>query len=462
MELNSLTAISPIDGRYANKTEDLREIFSEYGFIRYRVIVEIRWLQMLANIQEIAEVPKLSEQANKELESIINTFSVARAERIKEIEQTTNHDVKAVEYFLKEQFSENKELNKVSEFIHFACTSEDVNNLCHAMMLRDAKYQVIIPLSEDIITKLADIAQQHAELPMMSRTHGQPASPTTLGKEIAVFAYRLHRQQQELKRIKIYGKLNGAVGNFNAHLAAYPDVNWMAVSESFVESLNLSWNPHTTQIDPHDYMAEYFHSLCRFNNIITDFCRDVWGYISLGYFKLKIKQGEVGSSTMPHKVNPIDFENAEGNLGISNCLLNHLADKLPISRWQRDLTDSTTIRNIGTALAHSIIAWQSCLLGMEKLEANPQRIQADLHGNQELLAEAIQTVMRRYGVDKPYEKLTELTRGQSITREELIQFIQSLDIPDNERQRLNDLTPENYIGNAIEQVESIVKKLISS
>jgi adenylosuccinate lyase len=460
MELNSLTTISPVDGRYGTKTSTLQGIFSEYGLIRYRTIVEIRWLQRLAEVPEIKEVPALSESTQTALQAIIDTFSLTEANRIKEIEQSINHDVKAVEYFLREQFSGNEELEKIREFLHFACTSEDINNLCHALMLRDAKSQVLLPLIGEVVKALAAIAKENAGLAMMGRTHGQPASPTTLGKEFAIFVHRLHRQQQEFKAIKIFGKFNGAVGNFNAHLVAYPDVDWMSVSESFVESLNLSWSPYTTQIESHDYMAEYFHTLSRFNTILTDFCRDTWGYISLGYFNQKIKEEEVGSSTMPHKVNPIDFENAEGNLGIANAMLNHLADKLPISRWQRDLTDSTSIRNIGTAIAHSIIAYQSCLKGIQELNVNPELIQSDLDNNQEVLAEAIQTVMRRYGVEKPYEKLKELTRGQSITRKGLAKFIQALEIPADEKKRLLDLTPEKYIGNAIEQTQSIIAKII--
>ncbi|MGK0297370.1 MAG: adenylosuccinate lyase [Gammaproteobacteria bacterium] len=459
MELNLLTAISPIDGRYGNKTIDLRDIFSEYALIRYRIIIEIRWLQCIAEVTEIKEVPELSEDAHASLEAIINSFSLTDANRVKEIEQSTNHDVKAVEYFLKEQFLKNEELKNISEFLHFACTSEDINNLCHGLMLRDARILHLEPAIAELISSLSNIAKKNAAQAMLSRTHGQPASPTTLGKEIAIFVHRLHRQHQQFMVSEIFGKMNGAVGNFNAHMAAYPDVDWMSVSKSFVESLNLSWSPHTTQIESHDYMAEYFHILVRFNTILTDFCRDTWGYISIGYFKQKTIDGEIGSSTMPHKVNPIDFENAEGNLGISNALLSHLAEKLPISRWQRDLTDSTSIRNIGSALAHSIIAYQSCLKGIQKLDVNHELIQADLEKNQEVLAEAIQTVMRRYGIEKPYEKLKELTRGNTITREGLTIFIKTLTIPDNEKQRLIELTPDTYIGNAIEQTKSIIAKI---
>lgn len=459
MDLNALTAVTPVDGRYGSKTTGLREIFSEYGLIRYRVIVEVRWLQKLADTAGIAEVPPFSEASNRELDAIIDSFSAADAEMVKEIEKTTNHDVKAVEYFLKQRFAGNKELDRVAEFLHFACTSEDINNLCHAMMLHDARAQQIRPMADEIISQLASLAEAHAGLSMMSRTHGQPASPTTLGKEIAVFIQRLQRQQQSLESVQVLGKINGAVGNFNAHLAAYPEVDWMQVSREFVESLNLVWNPHTTQIESHDYMAEYFHALSRFNTILIDFCRDAWGYISLGYFKQKTRAGEVGSSTMPHKVNPIDFENAEGNLGVSNALLQHLAGKLPISRWQRDLTDSTSIRNIGPAIAHTLIAFQSCLKGIEKLDVNPQCIQADLDRNQEVLGEAIQTVMRRYGIEQPYEKLKELTRGHRITREDLAAFISRLDIPEAEKERMLELTPASYVGNARAQALDIVSRL---
>ncbi len=459
MELNSLTAISPVDGRYGNKTEPLRAIFSEYGLIRYRVIVEIRWLQKVSEMNAIQEVPELSESANRKLKEIIDGFSIVHAERIKQIEATTNHDVKAVEYFLKEQFADNEELNKVSEFLHFACTSEDINNLCHALMLMDARNGQILPLCDQLIDQLAALAKLHAGQAMIARTHGQPASPTTLGKEIAIFAYRLQQQLQAIRDCRIYGKFNGAVGNFNAHLAAYPEIDWMSVSQSFVESLHLNWNPYTTQIESHDYMAEYFHALIRFNTILTDFCRDIWGYISLGYFRQKTRDGEIGSSTMPHKVNPIDFENAEGNLGIANALLNHLAEKLPVSRWQRDLTDSTSIRNVGIAIAHCTIAWQSCLKGITKLEVNPATINSDLENSWEVLAEAIQTVMRRHGIDEPYEKLKQLTRGKTITRETMQQFINSLDIPAKEKQRLLALTPETYTGNAKEQTLEIVSRI---
>ena len=459
MELNSLTAISPVDGRYGDKTEELRPIFSEYALIKYRVIIEIRWLQQLADMKKIREAPPLSTAANRKLEAIINTFSIQDAESVKQIEKTTNHDVKAVEYFLKEKFEGNNELNKLSGFLHFACTSEDINNLCHAMMLRDANTAYIVPLCGKLIVELAKLAKRHAGLAMLARTHGQPASPTTLGKEIAVFVHRLDRQYREIANARMYGKFNGAVGNFNAHLAAYPDIDWNTVSRTFVKSLDIAWNPHTTQIESHDYMAEYFHALSRFNTILTDFCRDTWGYISLGYFRQKTRAGEIGSSTMPHKVNPIDFENAEGNLGVSTALLNHLAGKLPVSRWQRDLTDSTSIRNAGLAIAYTVIALESCLKGTAKLEANPEALRADLVGSWELLAEAVQTVMRRYGIDQPYEKLKKLTRGQKVTQKSMKQFINTLDIPKQEKQRLLALTPERYTGNAKEQALAIVSKI---
>ncbi len=461
MELSQLTAISPIDGRYGDKTMALREIFSEYGLIRYRVIVEVRWLQKLSKVDGIPEVPILSASANSLLEEIIQSFSEADARRVKEIESTTNHDVKAVEYFLKEKFSDNDELNAINEFLHFACTSEDINNLCHALMLNDARKKVVMPLLENVLSELARLSEDHADLAMLCRTHGQPASPSTLGKEIAVFCYRLKRQLVQFDACDILGKINGAVGNYNAHLAAYPDVDWMNVSESFVSSLGLTWNPHTTQIESHDYMAEYFHVLSRLNTILIDFCRDSWGYISIGYFKQKTKAGEVGSSTMPHKVNPIDFENAEGNLGIANALLGHLAEKLPISRWQRDLTDSTSIRNMGTGIAHIVIACQSCLKGIGKLDVNPEAIARDLESNQEVLAEAIQTVMRRYSIEKPYEKLKELTRGQRITQDQLVTFIDKLKIPDQEKTRLKTLSPASYTGNGEEQTSIILNKLKS-
>ena len=458
MELNQLTAISPIDGRYGSKTESLQSIFSEYGLIRHRVIVEIRWLQALAIERRIKEVPALSDDANQYLEKIISGFSVKDAEHIKKIETTTNHDVKAVEYFLKEKFSKVKELKSICEFLHFACTSEDINNLSHALMLQAARTHIVNPLIDDLITALQGLTGQYADLPMLSRTHGQAASPTTLGKEMGVYVYRLQRQKTQYNKLDMLGKMNGAVGNFNAHLAAYPDLDWTALCNQFIESLGLRPNLHTTQIESHDYMAEYFHVLTRLNTVLIDFSRDIWGYISLGYFTQKTVEGEVGSSTMPHKVNPIDFENAEGNLGIANALLTHLAEKLPVSRWQRDLTDSTSLRNMGTAIAHCVIAWQSCLKGINKLVAAPERIAAELDQAWEVLAEPIQTVMRRYGIENPYEKLKDLTRGQTIDKASLHAFINGLDIPDNEKQRLLKLTPASYVGNAGQQAREISQK----
>jgi adenylosuccinate lyase len=458
MNLSSLTAISPLDGRYGDKTSELKPIFSEFGLMRFRVQVEIRWLQALAVQNDIEEVTALTDDANALLNNISDNFSETDALRIKEIESTTNHDVKAVEYFIKEKIAGNKELEKVSEFIHFACTSEDINNLSHALMLKESHDSVMRPALMDIINAITALTVKYADQAMLARTHGQTASPTTLGKEMGVFAHRLNRQLTQLDEIDFIGKINGAVGNFNAHLSAYPDVDWPTFSKSFVESLGLQWNPHTTQIESHDYMAEYFQAMSRFNIILVDFCRDIWGYISLGYFKQRAIDGEIGSSTMPHKVNPIDFENAEGNLGLSNCLLNHLAEKLPISRWQRDLTDSTTIRNNGTGIAYALLAYKSCLKGISKLETNPEVLANDLDNAWEVLAEPVQTVMRRYGIEKPYEKLKELTRGQSINAETLHNFINSLDIPATEKDRLLKLTPATYIGNAAEQAKSFPSK----
>ena len=455
MELSSLTAIAPIDGRYGNKTEDLRPIFSEYGLIRHRVLVEIRWLQALAEFDAIAEVPTLSEHANNLLNNIVDKFSEEDATRVKHIERTTNHDVKAVEYFLKEKIAGNDELEAVSEFIHFACTSEDINNLSYALMLREGRNQVMLDQMDEIIQVFERMAKELAEVPMLSRTHGQPASPTTVGKELANVAYRLHRQRKQVADVEILGKINGAVGNYNAHLSAYPDINWQGFAEKFVTSLGLSWNPYTIQIEPHDYMAELFDAIARFNTILIDISRDIWGYISLGFFKQKVVAGEVGSSTMPHKVNPIDFENAEGNLGVANALFDHLAMKLPISRWQRDLTDSTVLRTLGVGFAHSTIAYQSALKGLGKLEINEQALLDDLDNNWEVLAEPIQTVMRRYGIEKPYEKLKELTRGRRLDAEGMRNFIDGLEIPETEKERLKQMTPATYIGNAIAQARDI-------
>ncbi|KXX65337.1 adenylosuccinate lyase [Marichromatium gracile] len=448
MELSSLTAISPVDGRYGNKTTALREIFSEYGLIRHRVQVEVRWLQALAANPQIAEIPAFSDAANQHLDAIVADFGLAEAERIKTIERTTNHDVKAVEYFLKERTAELPELAAVGEFIHFACTSEDINNLSHGLMLARGRAQLLDEMDQ-VIGAIQGLAQRYAEQPMLSRTHGQPASPTTLGKEMANVARRLQGQRARCAEVALLGKINGAVGNYNAHRVAYPEVDWPGFARDFVESLGLTWNPYTIQIEPHDYMAELFDAVVRFDNVLIDFCRDVWGYISVGYFKQRTVAGEVGSSTMPHKVNPIDFENAEGNLGIANAILEHLAGKLPISRWQRDLTDSTVLRNLGVGFAHVTIALQSALKGIGKLEANPERMAADLDDNWEVLAEPIQTVMRRYGVDKPYEKLKALTRGQRIGPEALAEFVDGLEIPAAAKAELKALTPASYLGDAV-------------
>ncbi|MES9981542.1 MAG: adenylosuccinate lyase [Candidatus Thiodiazotropha sp. 6PLUC5] len=455
MQLSSLTAVSPIDGRYGNKTDDLRPIFSEFGLIRHRVNVEIRWLQALAGHNDILEIPTLSEHANNILVYFIENFSEEDAQRVKNIERTTNHDVKAVEYFLKEKIAGNEELESISEFIHFACTSEDINNLSHALMLREGRGQVLLPQIDEVIERTKALAQQLADQPLLSRTHGQPASPSTMGKEVANVVYRLQRQRDQIAAVNLLGKINGAVGNYNAHISAYPEINWPEFAQQFVESLGINWNPYTIQIEPHDYIAELFHALSRFNTILIDFCRDVWSYISVGYFKQKTVAGEVGSSTMPHKVNPIDFENAEGNLGIANAILGHLSEKLPISRWQRDLTDSTVLRNLGVGFAHTSIALQSLLKGLSKLEANGDAMLNDLDENWEVLAEPIQTVMRRYGIEKPYEKLKELTRGQRITPEELQTFVDGLDIPETAKDSLKRLTPMSYIGNARDQAASI-------
>ena len=456
MELNALTALSPLDGRYGSKTAGLRDFFSEYALIKYRVIVEIEWLKALAGEPAIAEVPAFSADAIALLDGIADNFSVADAERVKAIEATTNHDVKAVEYFLKEKTSAHAEIAAVSEFIHFACTSEDINNLSHALMLKGARDGVLLPALEKLIDRLTGLAHEFAELPMLSRTHGQPASPTTVGKEIANVVYRLRRTWDAIGAIDLMGKINGAVGNYNAHLSAYPNIDWEHFAREFVTGLGLSFNPYTIQIEPHDAMAELYDAIARTNTILIDLNRDVWGYISLGYFKQKVKAGEVGSSTMPHKVNPIDFENSEGNLGLANAMLRHLAEKLPISRWQRDLTDSTVLRNMGVGFGYSLLAYESCLRGLNKLEANPAALAADLDGNWEVLAEPIQTVMRRYGVANPYEQLKELTRGKGgINRETLHVFIDGLTIPDAEKARLKTMTPGSYTGMAAELARQI-------
>ncbi len=455
MDLSQLTALSPVDGRYGSKTESLRPIFSEFGLIHHRVLVEVRWLQALAGHVDIAEVPTLSSHATRVLNDIVDKFSEQDAQRVKNIERTTNHDVKAVEYFLKEKIAGNEELEAVSEFIHFACTSEDINNLAYALMLREARNQSLLPLMDDVIRAIVDMAHRHADQPMLSRTHGQTASPTTIGKEMANVAARLGRQREQFAIIPVLGKMNGAVGNYNAHLIAYPDVDWPELARTFITGLGLEMNPYTTQIEPHDFMAEQFDTLARFNTVLIDFCRDVWGYISLGYFKQRTVADEVGSSTMPHKVNPIDFENAEGNLGIANALLNHLGAKLPISRWQRDLSDSTVLRNIGVAIAHVVIACESALKGIGKLEVNAQRTAEDLDNSWEVLAEALQTVMRRYHIEKPYEKLKALTRDRAVDQATLKTFLADLDIPDSVKAALAELTPASYTGNAAQQARDI-------
>ncbi|MCU4328185.1 adenylosuccinate lyase [Acinetobacter pittii] len=455
--MNALTALSPLDGRYASKCDALRPFLSEFGLIHARVTVEVRWLQALSNRPEIVEVAPFSNETNAALDAIVSNFSEEDANRIKEIERTTNHDVKAVEYFLKEKIAGIAELQNAGEFIHFACTSEDINNLSHALMLKNGR-EVLVSSMKQILNAISALATNHAEQPMLSRTHGQTASPTTLGKEMANVAYRLARQIKQFENVELLGKINGAVGNYNAHLSAYPDVDWAAHAQAFVESLGLTFNPYTTQIEPHDYMAELFDALRRFNTILIDFNRDVWGYISLGYFKQKLKEGEVGSSTMPHKVNPIDFENSEGNLGIANAVLAHLGEKLPISRWQRDLTDSTVLRNMGVGFAQSLIAFDACLKGVGKLELNANRLNEDLDQAQEVLAEPIQTVMRRYNIEKPYEKLKALTRGQAMTRDMMVNFVNGDElsqVPSEERARLAELTPATYTGNAAEQAKQI-------
>ncbi|PTY36552.1 adenylosuccinate lyase [Saccharospirillum sp. MSK14-1] len=455
MELTALTAISPIDGRYGSKTEALRQHFSEFGLIHARVRVEVRWLQQLAAHPQIEELPAFSDATQAFLNRLVDDFSVADAEAIKAIERTTNHDVKAVEYFLKDKMSGHEELAQASEFVHFACTSEDINNLSHALMLNSGVNDVLVPAMTEVAEQITKLAHQHADLPMLSRTHGQTASPTTLGKEMANVAYRLQRQLKTLGQIEYLGKINGAVGNYNAHLATYPDIDWEANARNFIEGLGLNWNPYTTQIEPHDYIAELFDTISRFNTILIDFDRDIWSYISLGYFKQKTIAGEVGSSTMPHKVNPIDFENSEGNLGIANAVLGHLGAKLPISRWQRDLTDSTVLRSMGVGLAHSLIAYQASLKGISKLEANPDRLAADLNLAWEVLAEAIQTVMRRYGIEEPYEKLKAFTRGKAITETMMQDFVTQLDLPKDAQQALLALTPAAYVGNASDQAKRL-------
>ena len=455
MELSNLTAVSPVDGRYGGKTTPLRNIFSEFGLIRYRVTVEVRWLQALAAASDISEVPPFSEHANALLDGIVNGFSEQDAQRVKNIERTTNHDVKAVEYFIKEKIAGNGELEAVSEFVHFACTSEDINNLSHALMLRDGRGEVLLPEADSVIDAIRELAHRLADKPMLSRTHGQPASPTTLGKEMANFVHRLERQRSQIAGVELLGKINGAVGNYNAHLSAYPEIHWPAFAQTFVESLGITWNPYTTQIEPHDYIAELFDAVSRFNTVLIDFSRDIWSYISLGYFRQKTVAGEVGSSTMPHKVNPIDFENAEGNFGIANALFGHLSSKLPVSRWQRDLTDSTVLRNLGVGIAHTSIALQSLLRGIAKLEIDEEKLRDDLDLNWEVLAEPVQTVMRRYGIERPYEKLKELTRGQRITPGDMQRFIDGLELPESAKSDLRALLPATYTGNAEQQAREI-------
>ena len=453
--LSSLTAVSPIDGRYSGKTEVLRTVFSEFGLIRYRVMVEVRWLQQLAAHAEVIEVPAFSDDANALLDGLVSNFNLEHAERVKEIERKTNHDVKAVEYLIKEVIAGNTELQAVSEFVHFACTSEDINNLSHALMLKEGRDQIVLPALVDIQSQLANMGKEFADVAMLARTHGQTASPTTVGKEMANVAYRLQRQIDLIKSVPLLGKINGAVGNYNAHLSAYPNIDWAGFAEQFIKGLGLEFNPYTTQIEPHDYMAELFDGLARTNTILIDYARDIWGYISLGYFKQKTVAGEVGSSTMPHKVNPIDFENAEGNMGIANALYGHLAAKLPISRWQRDLTDSTVLRNMGVGLGYSMIAFASLRKGISKLQLNRERLGEDLNSSWEVLAEPIQTVMRRYAIEEPYEKLKALTRGNVMDQATIQAFIDTLEIPEQAKAELKAMTPASYIGNAVQQAKDI-------
>ncbi|HKT32734.1 MAG TPA: adenylosuccinate lyase [Gammaproteobacteria bacterium] len=446
MSPTPLTAISPLDGRYAARLDSLRGLFSEAGLMRQRVRVEITWLKMLTGHAQLPGVPALSRRATGILDRWVTEFDPPAAARIKEIEATINHDVKAVEYYLKEQANSDKELKRVGEFLHFACTSEDINNLAYALVLREARNTHLLPAMDKILERMRDSAHRYADIAMLARTHGQPASPTTLGKEFANFAARMRRQHAQLAAVSISGKFNGAVGNYNAHVTAAPDVDWPALGKRMVEALELEWSPYTTQIEPHDWMAEYFDALARFNSVLIDACRDIWGYIALGYFRQQALGAEVGSSTMPHKVNPIDFENAEGNLGVANALLRHFAEKLPVSRWQRDLTDSTVLRNVGVAIGHSLLAYESFLKGLNKLEADADRMQQELDDNWEVLAEAVQTTMRRYGLPSPYEQLKAMTRGKRLDREQLRQFIRGLQLPDAAKKRLLELTPAGYTG----------------
>lgn len=456
MELTPLNALSPLDGRYQTKLDPLRPCFSEYALIRHRMLVEVEWLKALATEPALQEIAPFSASTLKELDAAIASFGEVEAGQVKAIEARTNHDVKALEYWLKERFDGNPEIRKVSGFIHFACTSEDINNLSHALMLKAARDNVMLPMLDKLIARLVVLAKELADTPMLSHTHGQPASPTTLGKEIANVVHRLRRQHKQVTEIEMLGKINGAVGNFNAHLSAYPEFDWEAFAQKFVTGLGLTYNPYTIQIEPHDYMAELYDALSRINTILIDLDRDIWGYISMGYFKQKVKEGEVGSSTMPHKVNPIDFENSEGNLGLANAMLRHLAEKLPISRWQRDLTDSTLLRNMGVAFGYTLLGYDSCFKGLSKLEANFAKLADDLDHNWEVLAEPIQTVMRRYGVENPYEQLKELTRGKGgINKESLHVFIKALKIPESAKQLLLEMTPASYIGKAVELAKRI-------
>ena len=455
MELTPLNALSPLDGRYQSKVDPLRAYFSEYALIKHRALVEVEWLKALAALPEIEEVKAFSKETIKELDDAIANFGEKDASQVKAIEARTNHDVKALEYWLKEKFDGNAEIKKASEFIHFACTSEDINNLSHALMLKGARNSVMLPFLNNLIARMTELSKQLAAQPMLSRTHGQTASPTTMGKEFANVVYRLQRQQKQLVANEILGKINGAVGNFNAHISAYPNVDWENFAKQFVENLGLTYNPMTIQIEPHDYMAELYDNLARINTILIDINRDIWGYVSVGYFKQKLKPGEVGSSTMPHKVNPIDFENSEGNLGLANSILRHLAEKLPISRWQRDLTDSTVLRNMGVAFGYTLLGFDSCLRGLNKLEINPVKLADDLDSSWEVLAEPIQTVMRRYGYENPYDTLKEYTRGKAISKESLQSLIAELKIPAEAKQYLMDLTPATYIGKATALVNNI-------
>lgn len=458
MNLSSLTALSPVDGRYGSKSAELRPFFSEFGLIKHRVLVEVRWFQALSKLDKIKEVPVFSDEAMSHLNNIVDNFSEQDAQRIKDIESTTNHDVKAVEYYLKEQLAAFPELQKANEFIHFACTSEDINNLSHALMLKGGLEEVVLPYCEKLIDALRSLAKEYKTIPMMARTHGQPASPTTMGKEMANVVLRLSRQLSQIKSVPLLGKINGAVGNYNAHLSAYPQVDWHEFAKEFVTSLGLVHNPFTTQIEPHDYIAELYDAVARYNTIVIDFDRDIWGYIALGHFKQRTIAGEIGSSTMPHKVNPIDFENSEGNLGIANAIFAHLASKLPVSRWQRDLTDSTVLRNLGVGFGYAVIAYQASLKGISKLQVNEASLAAELDNNWELLAEPIQTVMRRYGIEKPYEKLKELTRGKKVNAQVMSEFIDKLELPESAKQELKALSPASYIGDAIRLVDQLLEQ----